>query len=40
MTKFCPECGFKQKDENNHFCSNCGFDLIIFVLIAVLIFQN
>lgn len=26
MTKFCPECGFKQKDENNHFCSNCGFD--------------
>ena len=26
MTKFCPECGFKQKDENNHFCSNCGYD--------------
>ena len=26
MTKFCPECGFKQHDENNHFCSNCGFD--------------
>ena len=26
MTKFCPECGFKQHDENNRFCSNCGFD--------------
>ena len=26
MTKFCPECGTKQKSDNNHFCSNCGFD--------------
>ena len=26
MTKFCPECGTKQRDENNKYCSNCGFD--------------
>ena len=26
MTKFCPECGTKQRDDNTHFCSNCGFD--------------
>lgn len=26
MTKFCPECGTKQRDDNNHYCSNCGFD--------------
>ena len=26
MTRFCPECGTKQRDENTHFCSNCGFD--------------
>ena len=29
MTKFCPECGFKQKDENNRYCSNCGFDFSV-----------
>ena len=26
MTKFCPECGTKQRDDNNKYCSNCGFD--------------
>ena len=26
MTKFCPECGTKQRDDNNHYCPNCGFD--------------
>lgn len=26
MTKFCPECGFKQHNDNNRYCSNCGFD--------------
>ena len=26
MTKFCPECGAKQHDDNNRYCSNCGFD--------------
>ena len=26
MTKFCPECGTKQRDDNNRYCSNCGFD--------------
>lgn len=26
MTKFCPECGFKQHSDNNRYCSNCGFD--------------
>ena len=29
MTKFCPECGFKQKDDKNRYCSNCGFDFSI-----------
>ena len=26
MAKFCPECGFKQHNDNNRYCSNCGFD--------------
>ena len=26
MTKFCPECGFEQHNDNNRYCSNCGFD--------------
>ncbi len=26
MTKFCPECGTQQRDDNVKFCSNCGFD--------------
>ena len=26
MTKFCPECGTQQRDDNVRFCSNCGFD--------------
>ena len=26
MSKFCPECGAKQHDDNNRYCSNCGFD--------------
>lgn len=26
MPRFCPECGTKQHNDNNHFCSNCGFD--------------
>ena len=26
MAKFCPECGFEQHNENNRYCSNCGFD--------------
>ncbi|WP_407461555.1 zinc ribbon domain-containing protein [Methanobrevibacter sp.] len=26
MTKFCPECGAQQRDDNVKFCSNCGFD--------------
>ena len=24
MTKFCPECGFEQHNDNNRYCSNCG----------------
>ena len=27
MTKFCPECGAKQRYDNNRYCPNCGFDL-------------
>ena len=26
MAKFCPECGFEQHNDNNRYCSNCGFD--------------
>ena len=26
MTKFCPECGTQQREDNVKFCSNCGFD--------------
>ena len=26
MAKFCPECGFEQRNDNNRYCSNCGFD--------------
>ena len=26
MAKFCPECGFKQHNDNIRYCSNCGFD--------------
>ena len=26
MTKFCPECGTQQCDDNVKYCSNCGFD--------------
>ena len=26
MAKFCPECGLEQHNEDNRYCSNCGFD--------------
>ena len=26
MAKFCPECGFEQHNDDNRYCSNCGFD--------------
>ena len=28
MAKFCPECGFEQHNDNNRYCSNCGFDFL------------
>ena len=26
MVKSCPECGFEQHNDDNRYCSNCGFD--------------
>ena len=32
MTKFCPNCGYKQHDDDNKFCSQCGYEFPDFIV--------